>query len=442
MADTKSESKSNTVIKYVVFVFLFTVLIGVFSLIMAGIASYRNDVVNYNNYVNTSVVYNGPLEQEAPSLRGLDMTSDFYKSNNLTPQIAKKYIDNTFLTSTIGNVVISAEFVKKGLALQPTYRTSFSGDYILKNELDEKSVISFIFPFPVNSADSEISNAVLIVNGEEVKDAKTKVDLSDQYGYQNKADGLKWEGEVPAEGEVKVKVSYDTVGLSLFTYRGIENFKGSQDFDFTVRINGTRSYNVVNGLSVDKRTFGDNFVELKWNKKSLFSSPLVSVSVGEKLNPSTQVSRIYLTMSPLYAVFMAIFIFLAYKFAKPLRIFDLFLITVLFTVFFPFVHYLSSFTVDPTMELFSSIQNVTEFSMPLYAAFAIAWVLIGGLMYYLIGRMESFRFSTKFLIPTLVLFLGFFPLVVTIPEYSMLLVIIGFIALIAILVQVRIKLAK
>jgi hypothetical protein len=439
MSDGNKPNLSNLAVKYFAFIVISSLVIGVFSLIMAGVASFRNEIES-DNYSNAGLIYNGPLEQSAPSLRELDTTSDIYLSNKYTPQVIKKFIDNTHLISTEANVTVDAEFVKKGLAYQPTYRTNFFAEYILENKLAEKSAVTFIFPFPVNADTNEISNVGLTVNGVTIQDAKTKVDLTDEYGYATQVDGLKWTGEIAANDRAVIGVGYETVGLQYFSYRGIENSKGSQDFNFTASINGTRSYNIIEGLSVDEREFGENSVLLKWNKEDLFSKPLINFSVGGRLNPSTQVSRIYLTMSPLYAIFISIIAFGAFKFARPLRMFDLFLLTVLFVVFFPFVHYLSSFTVDPTMELFSGIANVGEFSMPLYAAFGIAWLVVGGIMFYLLSRMASFKFSLKFLLPTLVLFLGFFPLVVTIPEYSMLLVIIGFIALMAIIVQVRIKL--
>jgi uncharacterized membrane protein len=139
-------------------------------------------------------------------------------------------------------------------------------------------------------------------------------------------------------------------------------------------------------------------------------------------------------------VMISIIIFLAYKFAKPLGTFDVVLISILYALFFPLFHYLSSFTIDPTMEVFAGMSNVSDFSMPLYLAFGIAFVIISLLIYYLIGKVTNFKFSTKFIIPCLFLFIGFFPLVVTIPEYSVLLVLVGIIALSVIVIQTRIKL--
>lgn len=436
-------SKLNFLIaNYFLFGFIFTVAIALFSLVMASVAAYRNDL-GIQNYEQTASIYNGPLEQNAPNLKNVGTDSYYYREYKLTPELVQKFIDNTFLTSTTGKVNIKAEFVKKGLVYQPTYRTEFSSKYVLKNTLDQASFVDFQFPLPVNTSSNEISNAVLKVNGETINDAKVKLNLSDQPKYYNtQTDGLASKIKIEPKSEVIVEVSYNTVGLSLFTYKGIENSKGSQDFNFEVNIQGTRSYNVNSGLSVDKREFGDNSVKLIWNKTSLYSQPHVSVNVGEKLNPSNQVSRVYMTMAPIYVVFISILLFLSYRFGKKLSIFDMFLVTILFGIYFPLIHYLSSFTIDPTVELFSGVTNIGEFSMPLYTAFILAWLLIGGLIYYLLGRISGFRFATRFGIPSLILFIGFFPLVVTIPEYSMLLVIIGAIALIAIILQVRISLMK
>lgn len=436
---------NSTIIQYIVFVMFFTFVIGVFSIIMSSIASYRNDIY-YSTIDQTELLYNGPIEQSAPSLGGVSKDSDLYFENNLSIAKINRYIENTTLQSTNAEVLITADFVKKGLTYQPTYQTKFGATYVLKNELDEESIISFDFPFPVDTTSQEISNAKLVVNGEEIPNAKSTITTNrpnENYDYpypDNKIDGLSWEGKIPAGEEAVVEVSYDTVGLSTFSYQGIENPKGAQDFNFKVTILGTRNYDVLEGLSVTERNFGDNSVELIWNKPDLYSSPEVRVAVGDKVNPSTQVSRVYLTMAPVYVVFMTILIYLAYRFGKnKLGLFDVFLVSLLFIAYFPFVHYLSSFTIDPTIDIFSSFANVPSFSMPLIGAFLLAGILIGGLIYYLLGRIAGFSFSTKFAIPAIILFLGFFPFVVTIPEYSMLLVIIGAIALMAIIVQARVK---
>lgn len=443
------KSVDSLVIQYIFFTIIFTIIIGVFSLIMSAIAQERNEIA-YRNYSGTAELYGGPLAQSAPSLGMLDTKSSLYVENDLSYDVAKRYVENTSLQSTDADVTITADFVKKGLVYQPTFKTSFKSVYLLRNELNEESLIKFQFPFPGNISSQEISNATLLVNGEEVTNAKTQITINPtkspyDYNYYNNTqyDGLSWEGKIPAGEDVNVEVRYETVGVSSFNYEGIENPKGSQDFKFKVTINGTRSYDVNDGLAVTDREFGDGAVSLFWDKPDLYSKPKVSITVGDKLNPSAQVSRVYLTMAPVYFVFIIITLYLAYRFGKrKLSLFDMLLVTILFTLYFPFVHYLSSFTIDPTIELFSNFSSVPNFSMPLYLAFLIAVVVIGGLMYYLLGRIAGFKFSSKFVIPEMVLALGFFPLVVTIPEYSMLLVIVGVIALMAIIIQTRVRMLR
>lgn len=437
-------------IKYLCLGFVLSILIAVFSLVMMAVAERRSGVT-YSNYEAIGSVYNGPLTQNSPSLAVLDDSEAIYQARNLNTAKAQKYLQNTSLSSTSGHVEMTAEFVKKGLTYQPAYRTAFTAEYVLSNALNENAAVSFRFPFPAEASGNEISNAILAVDGVEVPEAKTTITVAkenveyyyDDYSTTQDYLGLEWNGEIPAQGQVTVKVTYDTVGLAVFTYEGIDNPKGAQDFFFTARINGIRSYDVTQGLSVDERKFGDHNVELTWDKPDLYSKPTISVAIGDKVNPSLQVSRIYILMMPIYIVFMVIVLFLAYKFGrKPLPLIDMFLFTILYVLFFPLLHYLSSFTIDPTIELFANINAVPYFSMPLYGAFAIAWLVIGGLLLYLVGRVEGMTFAAKFLLPTLVLFLGFFPLVVTIPEYSVLLALVGVVALMVIIIQSRIKLAR
>lgn len=438
------------ILKYIVFGLIFTGVILIFSFIMSVVARERQSVT-MNNYERTRTIYNGPLNQTAPSLGVLSKDSAVYKDKGLDSTRAQRYAENTSLTKTSGQVLMKADFVKKGLTYQPAYRTEFSASYELKNDLNEDSAVEFVFPFPADSQAFEISNARLLVNDQEIPNAKTTITASEVFENYNSynpkpvlptVQGLKWEGTIPKNSTVQVEVSYNTVGLSQFTYTGIENPKGAQDVDFVLTIQGIRSYNVEQGLAVDERKFGDNSVTLKWHKPNLYSTPTISVSVGDKLNPSTQVSRVYWVMAPLYVVAISILLFLAYRFGRRLRIFDMLLVTVLYVLYFPLVHYLSSFTIDPTMEALSLFKNVGYFSMPLYAAFAIAWLAIGGMLLYLFTRLSGAKFSMKFILPALLLFLGFFPLVLTVPEYSILLTLIGIIALMTIIIQSRLQMAK
>jgi hypothetical protein len=396
---------------------------------MTAVASVR-DNIRLTNYGEVTNVYNGPVVQNAPSLVSPSTDSQLYKDINPSPAILKRYLENTSITSTSGKVVITADFVKKGLLYQPTYTTQFNADFKLKNNANEESAVSFFFPFPNGTYNAQISNAKLTVDGQEYLLAKAS---QNYYGP-----GLKWEGKIPAQADKTISVSYETVGLGQFRYQGFENTKGSQDFNFDLTIKGTRAYNVVDGLSVDQRKFEDNAVTLSWNKQNLYSVPQIHIEVGNKINPSEQVSRVYLTMTPVYLFFGLALVYLTKRFGKGLRILDLSLITILFVLFFPLFHYLTSFTIDPTSEIFANM-NVGNYSMPLYLAFAIAFAVIAGLIVYLLSRTQSSKFALKLGLPVVAIALGFFPLVATIPEYFMLLVLIGFLAILSIAIQVRLS---
>src|SRR3989344_9582091 len=106
---TPPASKAGITTHYVIFVVIFTILIGIFSLFMVAVASYRSYVVDTSNYTETSGVYNVPVSQRAPELGLLSTSSKLYLENNLTPAKLKMYIDNTALVSTDGLVTIQAD---------------------------------------------------------------------------------------------------------------------------------------------------------------------------------------------------------------------------------------------------------------------------------------------------------------------------------------------
>ncbi len=421
------------IFRYVVLVGIFTGIIFIFSMIMVGIVRAR-DVVDMARKSEVTNVYRGELTQNAPVLNQLMADSAVAKEARYSQIQLSEFAKNANIVSTNGKMKLLADFVKKGLQYEPTFHTSFVATYILKNNLTTESVISFDFPFPFQVENSEISNVKLIVNGEEMKKAKGKVMVDGQ-----RRDGLKWEGKLPADGVATIQVSYDTVGISGLNYEGFENTVGAQDFAMEMQIVGTRDYNLAGGLSADKRTFGDKQVTLVWDKKNLFSTPSIHVNVGKKLAPSIQVSKVYAAMAPLYAMFAGILVWLGYKNRRTLHMRDLVFTTIIFALYFPLWHYLTSFTVDPTMEFFSSWKQVSYFSMSLYSGFALAFLVITTLLSWLYGAVYGMKYVIQALIPAAVICLGFFPLAATVPDYSVLLSLIGFIILATVWIRFRLQ---
>jgi hypothetical protein len=422
--------------RYVLVGIIFSVIIFFFSSFMTGLAHQRN-AISTSNYLQTTEIYNGELKQKAPTLNKLDSESSYLRQNAVaySPEQLSNFAKNANIKKTNAHVVLKADFVKKGLEYQPTFKTQFEASYLLTNNSDQESIVSFEFPFPFSVANNEISNVKLLVNGVEVKEAKAKI----RSITGSTADGLRWEGKLDPNEEITIQVSYDTVGIARMGYEGFENNVGAQDFYFNLKVLGTRSYDIGQGLSVDKRIFGDKSVELIWDKKNLFSTPVIDVMVANKLSPSTQVSRIYYTMLPIYALFMTILIWLGFKTQKVLKIKDMIILSILYILYFPLLHYLTSFTVDPTMEVFANFKNVGYFSFSLSTAFILAFLIIATIIAYLFSVMYGIKYALKFVLPTVFMGLGFFPMVVTIPEYSILLVLIGIISLVVIWIQVRLR---
>ncbi len=442
----------KSIIKYLAWGVLLTFVAFICSIIMISITASRS-LISDNNYQQTSRVYNGQLEQDAPVLNSVSYdlvedkvaNKDIVLNDSFTKEEAiKNFVKNSEIISSNGDVLIKAEFVKKGLDYQPTFETNFQMDYVLKNKLDEKSLIAFEFPLPYDLDVSEMSDVSLIVNGQEVSNPKTKI-LSKEYLDRNYkvypedayVDGLKWEGEIDSLGETNVTVKYTTKGLGQFVYTGFENTSGMQDFNLKLKIEGTRAYDVVSGLSTDNKEFSGDSVTLYWEKPSLFSSPKINVLVADKLAPGDQVGRVYVIMTFIFIAFFSLLVWFGYKFNKKPSIKDLFILTFLFLVYFPFLHYLTSFTIDPTMEVFSGFENVGYFSLSLYSAFGIALSVILGLMLYSQAIIHGVKYSLKTVLPTGLIMLGFFPLAITVPEYSILLSLVGLIILTFIFIQFR-----
>lgn len=405
----------------------------------------------------TSTNYGGVVEQSAPKLNAVPSSSMVYEDmtkerGEMSVAIAKQFVQNTNLKSTDGDVVVKVDLRKRGLRFEPTFKTEFSAKYVLENTSDEKVAVQFEFPFPDNVQSKEINNARLLVDGVEqekpVRREEVVTSNYDEFGdyYEEEVTyktGLYWEGKIAANDEKEIKVEYNTVGLARFSYEGIENPEGSQDFNFDMKIVGSRKYDNEGGLSIDEKEYitedGENGVILKWDKSDLFSKPDVQVEVATRVQPSTHLQEIYKIMVPLYFAFAGALIIMVLIMKKEFGGVDMMITAALFTVFFPFLHYLVSFNIDPSADVLAGYSGIVEFTMPLYAAFAIALGVVGGLIVYLIGRVSGAKFAFGVGLPLVVVFMAFFPLAMTLPEYKYLLALIGVVAILAVIVQMRAK---
>ncbi len=440
------------------------------SLILYAVA-YERSLLDDDLTYSTSYNVGGAVKQWEPTLspiqsdgvlfNALSMELEEEEGMELTVVKTEEYVENTNLVSTTGNVVINLDMKKRGLRYDPTYTTDFEAVYILENTSEEEVAVQFEFPFPENILDKEINNAVLLVDGveqekpvrqEEVEE-ECVYDYDDYYYYDDPyykcteetttKTGLYWEGTIDAEGEKEIEVQYKTVGLGEFSYVGLENPEGAQDVSFTVKILGSRKYDNTGSLTIDEKEYitelGENGVILTWDKPSLFSNPDIVVSVGTQANPSRHLAEIYKIMIPLYIGFAIAVILMVTLLRKEFGGVDMALLALLFAVYFPFLHYLVSFNIDPSADVLINYSGVVDFAMPLYAAFAIALGIVGGLMLYLFARVSGSKFAFGVGLPLILVFLGFFPLAMTLPEYKCLLTLFGVVALLAIVVQLRVS---
>ncbi len=426
------------------------------------IKSNERSEIDMNLTTKTSENYGGTVAQPAPRLNAIAMDSavytemeNEYKSQNLTWSltVARQLVQNANLISTDGKVNITLDMRKRGLKFEPTYKTQFDAKYVLDNPSNKKVPVQFEFPFPSNMQNKEINGAMLIVNGKKIVKPvrRTKVTTRQYDTYGNYIPGgedvyktgLYWEGTIPAGQRANIDVKYNTIGLSTFSYEGIENPEGGQDFKFQMKIIGSRKYDNLGALSIDGRKYieegGRNGVILDWNKPDLFSKPYVQVEVAPRVNPSVHLYEIYKIMVPLYIAFAVSIIILVSILKKDFGGVDMLIMGALFTVFFPLLHYLVSFNIDPSADVLANYAKAVDFSMPLYGAFAISLGVIGGLMVYMFARVSGKKFAFTVGLPLVIVYLAFFPLAMTLPEYKYLLALIGVVAILGIIVQLRVS---
>lgn len=435
--------------------------------------------INESIYGDTSYNVGGIMRQSAPLLNPLGSDNALFDAlrvqyeedygSELTEDVAESYVRNTHLVSTDGTVTLTLDLKKRGLTFIPTYTTDFSAVYLLKNTSEESVAVEFEFPFPGNIREKEITGAKLLVDGVEQENAARTETVTesnypgydyglykyrDEYPYYEESvplvtdesestkTGLYWEGTIDAEETKEIEVRYHTVGLGQFSYEGLENPQGSQDFSFDVIVLGTRKYDNNGILTIDTKEYitqdGINGIVLSWDKPDLFSTPLIDISVAPRVDASEHLYEIYRIMVPLYLAFSFSVIFLVTIMKKEFGGVDMMILAVLFTVFFPFLHYLVSFNVDPSADVLAGYSGVVEFSMPLYGAFAVAFGVVGGMITYLFARVSGIRFALGIILPLIVVYLAFFPLAMTLPEYKYLLALVGVIAILGVFVQLRV----
>jgi len=440
----------------------------IISLILQYKASERSELDDQlSDYTSYNV--GGGVMQLAPSLNAIDVESSLFRSLSdemgqtgsavLPEEMAQDYVENTNLVSTTGDVIIHLDLKKRGLRYEPTYETEFSAVYVLTNTSNKKVAVEFEFPFPTNVLNKEINHAQLLVDGVvQEKPARTEeVDTSTSYEYPvdypygdytyteetATKSGLYWEGIIEADGQKEVEVRYTTVGLGVFSYVGLENPGDSQDFAFSVKVLGSRKYDNSGSLTIDEREYiaedGQNGVFLTWDKPDLFSTPDIEISVAPRVNPSQHLGEIYKIIVPLYIGFAGAIILLVSLSKRDFGGVDMIIFSALFTVFFPFLHYLVSFNVDPSADVLANYSGTIDFSMPLYGAFVISLGVVGGLMMYLFAKVSGARFAFGVGLPLILVFMAFFPLAMTLPEYKYLLALIGIVAILGVVVQMRVS---
>jgi hypothetical protein len=353
--------------------------------------------------------WGGDLAQQSPQLNSYQAR----KMVNILPDGEEEEttakgaeVNNVKILNSHIDAKLNMDYRRKGLTFFPTFVSNITAEYKLKNESEE--VVESNFSFPLPTQNSLVWNAEIKVDGKE-----NETQVSEK--------GLSWQGEIEPNQEKIITIKYSARGLNQFSYT-VSKTKGSQDFSMDLSVNGADKIDFPEGaLSPSKINERENGWDLSWKFDNVLSSPSITVKMFAKQNISDQIARLFWFVPLLLMGYIASLKGLAEFRKQKIKTFDLILLSALYTIFFPFVAYLVS--VFTRLSVFSGL--------------GIAFGVITPIILYFLQFLFDFKFViTRGLLLQLI-FSGFFPVALLIPELTGLLAIIGVIVLLFITVELR-----
>jgi hypothetical protein len=315
-------------------------------------------------------------------------------------------VHNVRTLSSEINGELNMDYRRKGLTYFTTFVSQISAQYQLKNESDEEVNTEFFFPLPTE--ESLVWNAAI-----EVNDSQGDTTVNEQ--------GLTWEGSMSPQEEKQIIIKYSARGLDQFSY-ALNKSNGPQDLTMNLSINGAEKIDFPQGaLSPSSIIERDNGWDLSWQFNKVLSSPSITVKMFAKQNISDQIARLFWFVPILLIGYILSLKGLAHLRQQRLTNFDYILLSALYTIFYPFLAYLVS--VFAELNLFSGL--------------ALAFAAITPIVLYLQQYLFDLKFTLTKGILLQLIFTGFFPVALLIPELTGLLAIGGTIVLLAIIVQLR-----
>jgi inner membrane protein involved in colicin E2 resistance len=178
------------------------------------------------------------------------------------------------------DVKLQLEPRRKGLLWYSTYKVSFSGDYVIRNDFPNKRKFAVKFAFPAE--DAIYDNVTLSVNG---KLLQPSGDL---------AQGVQSSVELEPGQTAQVRMAYGSQGMDTWSYRFSEGASVTNVKDFTARVHTNCSeVDFPTGcVSPTTKTQNGDGWDLEWKYASLISGRNIGVELPHKLNPGPFASRL------------------------------------------------------------------------------------------------------------------------------------------------------
>ncbi len=397
--------------------FIFIATIGCWSFAARMMARNVGRMVLEKKDVVTSN-WGGSLNQTAPSLKIKSnyqvrkpvteedqLKSDEESSSYILPSQQKLTSNIKILSSKI-DAKLNMDHRRKGLTYFPTYVTNFNAQYIIENQNEEEVEATMNFPLP--GKNSLVWNVGITSQGSEEGATITSHELS-------------WSGTLQPQEQKTIEVVYAARGLDQFTY-ALANTKGLQDFELNVDVTGAEKVDFPEGaLSPSVTEEKDHGWNLTWKFNQVLTSPEITVKLFAKRNISQDVARLFWFAPILLTAVYASIWGLNQLENKSIKVFDWGLIGALYIMFYPLLAYLVS-VVD---------------QLNVFQGLAISAATISIISLYLYHYLYNVKFTLTKGVLLQIIFLGFFPIALLMPQLTGLMAVIGAIFILTVIVQLR-----
>ncbi len=265
------------------------------------------------------------------------------------------------LASTKVDISLVLEHRQKGLLWYSTYKDTFSGTYLFRNDSGESRSVNFTWRFPADKAIYD--DLSMSLDGQPLS---FKSEKSSIVGAATLASGA----------TAALKVSYRSQGLDTWQYNLGSEVSQVRDFSLRLTTNFRDIDFPENALSpTEKRPAGDGW-ELTWRYKNLVSGYNIAMAMPSKLQPGPLAGQIsYFAPVSLLFFFFVVFIITTLR-RIPLHPINYFFLAAAFFAF----HLLLAYLVD---------------HVSIHIAFLICSVVSIGLVVSYLRLVVGIRFAAR-----------------------------------------------